>query len=446
MNNIKTDFSNKYLAKLIFPLVISTILATAVGIIDTLMISSLSQACVSGVSLVDQLNLLIINVFSALSTGGAVVTSQLIGAKNTKDAQKSAKLLIVSAFAISLVITAFCTIFSSFLIDVCYPKLDSETRSAATTYLLVTAFSYPFMAVDFCCGALFRSFGKSSYCMFTALICNIVNVIGNAYTIYVLDWEVFGAALSTLFARMVSMIIMLIWITSKKSPVRIKLFEKFVPDFKMIRRILGIGVPAGLENSFFQLGRLLVVTIISGYGLVHTTANAVANHLDTFGCIFGSSMNLAVITIIGQCVGARDFDGVRYYAKKLLLIQYAIGSLFYLSTIVFIDPILGWFHLDEATHELTKILVLIHNGTGMFLWPPAFTLPNYLRAANDVRFTMIVAISSMIVCRLGLSYFFHFTFSLGALGVWIAMVADWICRLAFFVTRFYSGRWKEHCK
>lgn len=446
MDSIKVKFSNKYLAKLIYPLVISTILSTAVGIIDTLMISSLSQACVSGVSLVDQITLLIINVFSALSTGGAVVTSQLIGAQRHKDAQKSAKLLIVSGLAISIVITAFCTIFSSFLIDICYPSLDAETRTAATTYLLVTAFAYPFMAVDFCCGALFRSFGKSSYCMFTALVCNIVNIIGNAYTIYVLDWGVFGAALSTLIARIVSMVIMLVWITSKKSPIKIKLIEKFVPDFKMIGRILSIGIPAGLENSFFQFGRLLVVTIISAYGLVETTANAVANHLDTFGCIFGSSMNLAVITIIGQCVGAHDFDGVKYYSKKLLLLQYAIGSFFYLSTIVFIDPILGWFNLDEATHELTRILVLIHNGTGMLLWPLAFTLPNYLRAANDVRFTMIVAICSMAVCRIGLSYFFHLVFNLGALGVWIAMVVDWICRVIFFATRFYSGKWKKYCK
>ncbi len=446
MNNVKSVFSNKFLTKLIFPLVISTILSTAVGIVDTLMISSLSQSCVSGVSLVDQINLLIINVFSALSTGGAVVTSQLIGAKKDADAQKSAKMLLASAVAVSLVITAFCTIFSNVLIDLCYPSLDTETRNAATTYLLVTAFAYPFMAVDFCCGALFRSFGKSSYCMFTAMICNIVNIIGNAYTIYILEWGVFGAALSTLIARIVSMVIMLVWITSKNSPLKIKLFERFVPDFKMIGGILGIGIPAGFENSFFQLGRLLVVTLISGYGLVHTTANAVANHLDTFGCIFGSSMNLAVITIIGQCIGARDFDGVRYYAKKLLLIQYGIGSLFYLSTIIFINPILSWFHLDEATHELTRTLVLIHNGTGLFLWPLAFTLPNFLRAANDVRFTMTVAICSMIVCRLGLSYFFHYTFGLGALGVWIAMVVDWICRLTFFVIRFLSGRWKKHCQ
>ncbi len=446
MDSVKNTFSNKYLAKLIFPLVISTILSTAVGIIDTLMISSLSQACVSGVSLVDQINLLIINIFSALSTGGAVVTSQLIGAKKPEDAQKSAKMLLMSAFVISIVIAAFCTIASGSLIDLCYPSLDTETQNAATTYLLVTAFAYPFMAVDFCCGALFRSFGKSSYCMFTSLICNIVNIVGNAYAIYVLGWGVFGAALSTLIARIVSMAIMLVWFTSKKSPLRIKLFERFVPDFKMIGRILGIGVPAGLENSFFQLGRLLVVTLIAEYGLVHTTANAVANHLDTFGCIFGSSMNLAVITIIGQCVGAHDFDGVRYYAKKLLLIQYGIGSLFYLSTIIFINPILSWFHLDGATHELTRTLVLIHNGTGLFLWPLAFTLPNYLRAANDVRFTMAVAICSMVVCRLGLSYFFHYTFELGALGVWIAMVVDWICRVIFFTIRFYSGKWKKHCQ
>ncbi len=445
MENIRTQFSNKYLSKLIIPLVISTILSTSVGIIDTLMISSLSQAHVSGVSLVDQLALLINNLFAALSTGGAVVTAQLIGARKMQDAQKSAKMLIISAFAVSLLITAILAVFSSFLIDLCYPKLDIETRTAAVTYLFVTAFSFPFVAVDFCCGALFRSFGKSSYCMFTALICNIVNVLGNAYTIYVLGWAVFGAALSTLIARFTAMAVMLVFLHSKNSPVKVRFFEKFVPDFKMIGRILRIGIPSGLENSFFQLGRLLVVTIISYYGLVQTTANAVANHLDTFGCIFGASMNLAVITVIGQCVGAHDFEAVKYYAKKLFGIQYLIGSLFYLSTIIFIDTILGWFNLDAQTAELTKMLVFIHNGVGMLIWPISFTLPNFLRAANDVKFTMYVAIISMLVCRLGLSYILHLAFGMGALGVWIAMVVDWICRAVFFSFRFFGGKWKKHC-
>ena len=446
MDISKNRFSNRYLVALLVPLVISTLLNTAVGIIDTMMVSSLSSACVSGVSLVDQINHLILNIFLALSTGGAVVTSQLIGAKKDADAQKSAKMLIFSALAFSLVITAVCAIFGSVILDLCYPKLDLETRNASSVYFLVTAFTYPFMAVDYCCGALFRSFGKSSYCMITAFVCNIVNILGNALTIYVFEWGVFGAAISTLVSRIVSMAIMIVLISSSKSPVRVKFIEKFIPDFKMIGRILGIGIPAGLENSFFQLGRLLVVTIISNYGLVQTTANAVANHLDTFGCIFGMSLNLGVITIIGQCVGARDFEGVKYYAKKLLLISYTIGTLFYLSTLVFINPVLSWFSLDEPTVELTRTLVFIHNGIGLFLWPLAFTVPNFLRAANDVRFTMIVAIVSMVVCRLGLSYFFHYTFSMGALGVWIGMVVDWICRLSFFTTRFYSGAWKKHCK
>ncbi|MBE6571784.1 MAG: MATE family efflux transporter [Ruminococcaceae bacterium] len=445
MDSLKNRFSNKYLTKLIAPLVVSMLLSSSVGIIDTLMISSLSESCISGVSLVDQINVLILNVFAALATGGAVVTSQLIGAKDEKNASKSAQMLIFSALAISLFIAAIGIVFCKGIINLCFSKLDKATHDAAVTYFLVTAFSYPIIAVDSCCGALFRSFGKSNYCMYSALLCNLVNIAGNALTIYVLEWGVFGAALSTLIGRFVGMLLTIFWISGKNSPIRINLFSRFTPDFKMIGRILRIGIPSGLENSFFQLGRLLVVSLIAEYGLVHTTANAMANHLDTFGCIFGSAMNLAVITVIGQCVGARDFDGVKYYAKKLLLIQYAIGSLFYLSTIVFITPILSWFNLDSATTELTRTLVLIHNGVGMFLWPLAFTLPDCLRAANDVRFTMIVAICSMVICRLGLSYFLHFTYHMGALGVWIAMVADWICRLTFFVIRFASAGWKKHC-
>ncbi len=445
MDTVKTHFSNKYLARLIVPLVISTLLASTVGIADTLMISSLGKACVSGVSLVDQITILIINIFAALATGGAVVTSQFLGAKKYDSAQTSAKQLLLSGTFVSLIIAVVFVVFSKTIISLCFSELDDATNNAAVTYLFITGMSYPFIAVENCCGALFRSFGKSNYCMYSSFVCNIVNIVGNAVAIYVLKWGVAGAAISTTVGRFVGMMLMLIWISGKNSPVKIDLFSYIKPDFRMIRRILGIGIPSGLENGVFQFGRLLVVRIISYYGIVQTTANAVANNLDSFGCIFGSSMNLAVITVIGQCVGAHDFAAVKYYAKKLLAIEYCIGTLFYLSTLVFITPILGWYNLDAETASLTRTLVFIHNGIGMFLWPLSFTVPNFLRAANDVKYAMIVSVTSMIVCRLGISYFLHFAYGMGALGVWIGMVVDWIFRLSFFVTRFISGKWKKYC-
>mgnify|MGYP002518730798 CR=1 FL=1 len=445
MLTVQTKFSNTYLAKLIIPLVISTLLASAVGIIDTLMISGLGEASVSGVSMVNQINLLLINIFAALATGGAVVTSQLLGAKRVDTANKSAKQLIFSGLVISLVIAAVFILLSDEILRLCYPKLEKETEKAAQTYLFITAFSYPFLAVENCCGALFRSFGKSGYCMYSSLFCNIVNIIGNALLIYVVRIGVAGAAIATVAGRMFGMILMLIWISSKRSPVRLNFFEKFRPDSALIRRILTIGIPSGIENGIFQLGRLLVMSIISQYTLVDTTANAVANDLDTFGCVFGASMNLAVITIIGQCVGAHDFDGVKYYAKKLLLIEYGIGFFFYASTLVFIGPITGWYHLDADTAALTRTLVFLHNGIAMFIWPLAFTVPNFLRAANDVKFTMVVSIASMLICRVGISYFLHTYYHLGALGVWYGMIIDWVCRLSFFCTRFLRGSWKKFC-
>ena len=446
MINTKKHFSNRYLVHLIIPLAVSTLLASTVGIADTLMISSaLDKASVSGVSLVDQITVLIINIFAALATGGAVVTSQFLGAERYEKAEESAKQLLLSAGVVSVLIGAAFVVFCRNILNLCYPEIDAETNRAAVTYLFITAFSYPFIAVENCCGALFRSFGKSNYCMYSAIVCNIVNIVGNALTIYVFKWGITGAAISTTFGRFIGMALMLIWISSKNSPVRINIFKRIIPDFGMIKKILGIGIPSGLENGIFQLGRLLVVTIIANYGLIQTTANAVANNLDAFGCIFGSSMNLAVITVIGQCVGAHDFEGVKYYAKKLLAIEYIIGALFYSSTLVFITPILGWYNLDAETAQLTRTLVFIHNGIGMFLWPLSFTLPNFLRAANDVRFAMTVSVVSMILCRLGLSYFFHYTFGMGALGVWIAMVVDWIFRISFFVFRFLSGKWKKYC-
>lgn len=438
-------FSNRYLLHLIVPLLISNLLASAVGIIDTVMISSLGDASVSGVSMVNQINHLLLNIFAALATGGAVVTSQLLGEGNRDTAEKSAKQLIFSGLVISLLISLVFVLFSDEILHLCYPKLETETEKAAQTYLFVTAFSYPFMAVENCCGALFRSFGKSGYCMYSSFFCNIVNIVGNSLLIYVLNWGVTGAAIATVAGRGFAMLLMLIWMAGKKSPVRVRLFERFVPDFGLIKRILTIGIPSGIENGIFQLGRLLVMSIIAQYDLVNTTANAVANDLDSFGCIFGAAMNLAVITVIGQCVGAHDFDGVKYYAKKLLLIEYIVGFFFYMSTVVFFPQIATWYHLNAETTSLARLLVTLHNCIGMVLWPLAFTVPNFLRAANDVRFTMIVSVTSMIVCRLGIGYFLHIRYQMGALGVWYAMIIDWVCRLAFFVTRFLRGTWKKYC-
>lgn len=217
--------------------------------------------------------------------------------------------------------------------------------------------------------------------------------------------------------------------------------ERFHIDWPVIHKIFYIGIPSGIENGIFQLGRVIVVSIIAGFGTVQIAANGVANSLDSMGCIVGQAMNLAMITVIGRCVGAGDSGQVRHYTKKLLKITYVCTFVVNSIILLCLPWILKCYGLSTETTQLSYILVMIHNGMAMFLWPASFVLPNMLRACNDVRFTMVLSIFSMFMFRIGFSYIIGVNMGYGAIGVWIAMVLDWIFRVICFVSRYLSGHW-----
>lgn len=437
-------FSNKDLKKLIIPLIFEQALAITVGMADTMMISSVGEAAISGVSLVDMINMLIFSVLAALATGGAVVTSQNIGAKNLQKARKSAKQLLYTVIIASLLITAVVIFARKPLLRLFFGSIEADVMQNALIYLMISAASFPFLAVYNACAALFRSMGNSQITLKVSILMNIINIVGNAFCIFILEMGVAGVAIPSLVSRAVAGIILYILL---KNPKHVIHFDKssFTFDWKIIKNILYIGIPSGIENGIFQLGRVLVVSIISGFGTIQIAANGVANNLDAMGCIIGQAMNLAMITVIGQCVGANDEKQIRYYTKKLLFITY-ISTIILNSCILFgLEPILSLYGLSKETTELAALLVWIHDGCAMILWPVAFVLPNMLRACNDVRFTMVISIFSMFAFRIGLSYVIGVRMEMGAIGVWIAMVVDWIFRSILFIGRYWRGSWKGLC-
>lgn len=304
----KPLFSNKALKKLIFPLVIEQFLAISVGFCDTVMISGLGDEAISGVSLVDMIMTLMINVFAALATGGAVVAAQFIGAKRAKDARNSASQLIFVAFIISIVLMALTLVFKAQLLRLFFSTLEEGVMQSALTYFWISALSFPFLAIYNCCAALFRAMGNSKISMLASLITTIMNIIGNAILIYGVKWGVAGAAISSTISRFAAMLLLLILLHKRDRPIYISIKDKFRPNFGLIKKILSIGIPSSIESSLFHLGRILVVSIITSFGTVQIAANAVANNLDGIGCIPGQAMGLAVITVIGQCVGQRRAD------------------------------------------------------------------------------------------------------------------------------------------
>jgi putative MATE family efflux protein len=314
----------------------------------------------------------------------------------------------------------------------------------AIIYLMISAFSFPFLAVYNACAALFRSMGNSAVTLKVSIIINLINIAGNAVCIFVLKMGVAGVALPSLISRAAGAIILVVLLGDDALTVHLQ-HGREKPNFMIIRRILRIGVPSGIENGIFQLGRVLVVSIISGFGTTQIAANGVANNLDSLGVIIGQAMNLAMITVIGRCVGANDEKQIRYYTWHLIRVTYISTAIINTVVLLNLPRILAIYGLSEETMRLAAELVWIHDGCAMLLWPLAFVLPNMLRACNDVSFTMIVSIVSMFTFRIGFSYLLGVLAGMGAVGVWIAMIIDWLFRIALFMARYFSGKWKRLC-
>ena len=298
-----------------------------------------------------------------------------------------------------------------------------------------------FLAVYNSCAALFRSMGNSKISMQASIIMNGINVAGDALLIFGLHWGVAGAATASLVSRMTACVILLLRLRNRKLDIYVGTSRSV--NMRMIRQILGIGVPNGIENSIFQMGRVLTVSIIAMFGTAQVAANAVANNLDGMGVLPGQAMSLAIITVIGRCVGAGDFGQAEYYAKKMMKVTYLINALCCVAVILTMPLTTRLYGISQEALDLATTLVLIHCGCGIFLWPMSFCLANVLRAANDVKFPMCASILSMIIFRIGFSYVLAIGMGMGAVGVWWAMIADWVVRTACFVWRFLSRRW-EH--
>lgn len=435
-------FTNERLKKLIIPLVIEQILAVTMGMADTMMIASCGEAAVSGISIVDSISVLLVGLFAAMATGGAVVAAQFIGREDRKGAAQAANqlFLVVGGVAIVLMLTAL--LFNAQILRLIYGHIEPEVMGNARTYFYVMALSYPFLGVYNGAAALFRAEGNSKISMKISLVVNVMNVVGNAILIFGFDMGVLGAAISTLVSRMVAAVVMMYLLQRPDSPLPLRIRLQF--DKIMIQRILRIGIPNGLENSIFQIGKLILSSLIAGFGTVSIAANAVASTVCGLETIPASAIGIALLTVVGQCVGADELEQARGYMEKLIKITYLCLIVVNVGVILLLNPICSLYRLSPETSELARQLMFYHSICCVLLHPLSFTLPNGLRAANDVKYTMMVSIGSMWFFRIALGYILGRNLGMGVMGVWIAMTIDWLVRAIFFGTRVLNGKWKKY--
>ena len=438
-------FTRDALTRLIVPLIIEQLLLMTVGMADTVMVTTAGEAAVSGVSLVDNINTLIIQIFSALSTGGAVVVSQYLGRRDLDNAKTASKQLLYTMCAVSLLLMAVSLIFRQHILALIFGRVEADVMDNALIYFLLTAAAYPFMGIYNAGAALFRAMGNSKVSMFCSLIINIINIAVNAIFIFGFHFGAAGAGIGTLVSRIAAAVIIMTLLNHPDHTVRVEGLFQFQFNGAMVKRILFIGIPTGLENGMFQAGKLMVLNLITTFGTSAVAANAIANSVAGVVNVPGVALGLAMITVIGRCIGAGAIDQAVHYTKRLVGASYLFMIVMSTAMFFLADFLVSLFNLSpEAVTMAAQALRICAVGNVIF-WPLAFTLPNSLRAAGDAVFTMIVSLSTMFACRVALSYVFACPWGLnmGLAGVWLAMVADWVVRDIFFLTRYWRGSWKK---
>lgn len=436
-------FSRNDLVRLIIPLIVDQFLQVAVGLSDSIMVARVGEAAVSGVSLVDTVMLLIINIFTALATGGAVIAGQYLGRKDPKTGCEATAQLFNFTFLFSILIMILGYLGQNVILYHVFGKIEPEVMKDSRTYLLIVLSSIPMIAMYNAGAAIFRAMGNSNIAMKTSLLMNSINVFGNALLIFGFHRGVEGVAIPTVVSRGVACVVILILLNNQKHELHILHPYPFRIKWNVLKKILYIGIPNGLENSMFQLGKIAVLSLVSGLGTASLAANAVGNNIANFAILPGMSFGFALLTVCAQCVGAGDFEQVKYYTKHMMRVEYLCLIASNLIVILALPFILSVYNLSDEAAQYANDIILYHAACVVTIWPLSFTLPNTLRAAADVKVTMVLSIISMWVFRFGFSYLLAIEFHMGILGVWVAMTIDWLVRGIFFVCRYRSGRWQK---
>lgn len=436
-------FSNRDLLRLLLPLIVEQIFTALMGTADTMMVARVGDAAVSGVSLVDSVNNLMLMVFTATATGGTIACAQFLGGHDTEGANRAARQVLLSVAAISLLCCFGCVALRRPLLRAVFGSVERDVMDAALIYFLVTALSYPFIGIYHASAALYRAAGNSRLPMVVSAVGNLLNIAGNAVFLFVFRWGVFGAALSTTLSRVFQCAAILILHRRPGQVIVLNHYLKIRPDWKLIRTVLRVGIPTGVENGMFQLGKLMVQSTMATLPTAEIAAQAVISTLEYFTSMPSMAIGLGLVTVAGQCMGAGRPDEAKRYSVLLTVYSEVLVVLSGILIFCSVDAVCALSGLSTESAVIVSRMMLLITLVKPFVWPLAFTLPNGMRAAGDVTFSMLVSAGSMWVFRVVLCVVLIRFLNFGVLGVWIAMFVDWFDRDLWYVGRFVRGKWMQ---
>ena len=438
-NNI--TFTNRQLAALIGPLLLEQFLAIGVGLADSLMVATVGDAAISAVSLVDSISNLMIYLFSAMAAGGAAAAGQYIGRRERDNASNAGQHLILLLAGASFAVMILLYIFQTAILNTIFGQIEPDVMEATRIYYHIVIASIPGIALYNGGAAIFRTMERSDISLYVSLLMNGINITGNAVLIFGLGMDVAGAAIPTLISRNIAAVVILILLFNPELPLNLANLKAFHFRPRLMRNILYIGVPSGVENGMFQLGRLALYSLISTFGTASIVANAIGNTLGMFHCFAGQAVSLGSMTVISQCVGAGDYQEARRCAKLLTKVSYALMTGVNLILLALLPVIMRIYNVSPEAERLTLIVAVIH---GVVIWTPSFLIPSFLRAAGDAKFTMIISMLSMWLCRVLFAYILGKYLKYGVIGVWTAhALMDWTLRSVCFCPRYQSRKWMD---
>ena len=437
-------FSKKQLIHLIFPLLIEQLFMMLVGMVDTIMVSAAGEAAISGVSIVNDVNMLIISILTAIAGGGSVIVTQYLGNKDSEKTKLSASQLIMISVLISLGFGILCFCFHSSILHLLYGSVASDVMQNAKDYFWITALSFPFLGLYNSATALYRSMNKTNITMRVSLLMNAINVVGNYICVYRMHMGAAGVAWPTLVSRIVASIIMFALCFNSNHPIHINFKDIFTWNQRIIEKILSIAIPNGIENGLFQLGKVIVSVFVATYGTMQIAANGVTNSFCILCYTTEMAMQLAVVTVVGQCVGANDYDQAKYYIRYMLRLSMIMAIINNIIIYVASPLALNLYTMKGETFAIAETIIGMECLAVGLLHAPAFVLPTCLRASGDAKYTMYIGIASMFLARVVGAYTFGTVMGLDVVGTRIAMYIDWIVRILFFAYRYKSNKWMAY--
>lgn len=437
-------FSNTDIKKLLVPIIVEQLLTSLMGTIDTIMVSNVGSTAISAVSLVDSINILVIQAFSALAAGGTILCSQYLGSDNPKEANRAASQVLFVIAVLSSTVSLLCLLFKTPLLCLVFGEVEASVMQNSQVYFFYTLLSFPFIGLYNAGASIFRSQQNTKGPMTISVISNFLNIFGNAVLIWGFHLGVAGAAISTLLSRVFSAVVVLWQLRNPANTISVRQYYKIRPDFGLIRKVLSIGIPSGIENSMFQFGKLAIQSTVSTLGTAAIAAQAMTNIMENLNGVAAVGVGIGLMTIVGQCIGANRRDEAVYYVKKLCGIAEIVMIISCLTVFALTRPITILGDMEAESAFLCLKMVGFITITKPILWVPSFVPAYGLRAAGDVKFSMLVSCASMWLCRVVLCIFLCRYMGTGPMGVWIAMAADWFVRGVIFTLRFRSGKWLNH--